>query len=242
MWIFTAVCAAVFVGSTALFLLAEPPNPWPVVLSVPVLAFVCAYSWTKRFTALAHFWLGASLLLAPMAAWIAIRGLRDLSAPAVLGLAVLAWVAGFDIIYSCQDADFDRRCTPPHSLPAALRHLARRCASPSVATSSSLGLLLALYFCASPPLGVIYLAGLGLVAILILYEHAPWSRHTTHPRQSGGFFQVNAIISVGLLVVLLVEIARIQMVGDNQIERRCFCRGRSRAFTILLTTISREGS
>ena len=57
-WMFTAVCAVGFVASTALFLAAEPANPWPLYLSVPVLAFICAYSFTKRFTALAHLWLG----------------------------------------------------------------------------------------------------------------------------------------------------------------------------------------
>src|SRR5262245_32045634 len=86
-WAFTLVCAAAFLGSTARFLWAEPPNPWPLRLAVPVLFFVGAYSYTKRFTSLAHFWLGASLLLAPLAAWIAVRGLGDLAPPLVLGLA-----------------------------------------------------------------------------------------------------------------------------------------------------------
>jgi 4-hydroxybenzoate polyprenyltransferase len=204
-WIFTVVCSAVFIGSAALFLLAVPPNPWPLVLAVPVLVFICAYSWTKRFTALAHFWLGASLLLAPLAAWIAIRGIEDLSAPALLGLAVLAWVAGFDIIYSCQDADFDRQARL-HSLPARLG------IGPALRIALGchilmLGLLLTLYFFASPPLGAIYLAGLGLVAILLLYEHSLVTPHNL-TRVNQAFFQVNAIISVGLLVVLLVEIAR----------------------------------
>src|SRR5919204_373523 len=77
--------------------------------TVFALPFVCAYSLTKRFTALAHFWLGASLMLAPLAAWVAVRGPADLAAPAVLGFAVLFWVAGFDILYACQDVDVDRR-------------------------------------------------------------------------------------------------------------------------------------
>src|SRR3954453_23358461 len=69
---FFLACAAGFVGSALLFL----PNDWPLYLSAPVLAFICAYSLTKRFTALAHFWLGASLMLAPVAAWIALRGVE----------------------------------------------------------------------------------------------------------------------------------------------------------------------
>ncbi len=71
--LFTVVCSGCFVAATSLFLLREPPNPWPLYLSAPVLVFICAYSLTKRFTALAHFWLGASLMLAPLAAWIAVR-------------------------------------------------------------------------------------------------------------------------------------------------------------------------
>jgi 4-hydroxybenzoate polyprenyltransferase len=206
-WIFTLLCAVGFVGSTALFLLAEPPNPWPLILTVPVLVFVCAYSWAKRFTALAHFWLGGALLLAPLAAWIAVRGLEDLLAPSLLGLAVLAWVAGFDIIYACQDADFDRQARL-HSLPARLGvGPALRVAL--VCHLLMLGLLLALYVVAAPPLGVIYLIGLGLVAALLLYEHALVTPHDLS-RVNRACLQVNAVISVGLLVILLVEIVRLK--------------------------------
>src|SRR5205085_6760351 len=73
-WLFTMACVAGFVASTLIFWFAFA-NPWPLYLSGPVLLFVCAYSYTKRFTALSHFWLGASLFLAPVAAWVAIRGL-----------------------------------------------------------------------------------------------------------------------------------------------------------------------
>ena len=203
-WIFTILCAGGFVGSATLFLLATPANPWPVFLSLPVLLFICAYSWTKRFTFLAHFWLGASLLLAPLATWIAIRGLEDFAAPVLLGLAVLTWVAGFDIIYSCQDADFDRRARL-HSIPA------RFGVGPALRVALichvfMLGLLLALYFVATPPLGVIYLIGLGMVATLLLYEHSLVSPHNL-TRVNQAFFQVNAVISIGLLVVALVEVA-----------------------------------
>ena len=139
-WLFTLLCAAGFIASTLLFLWAAPPNPWPLYLSVPVLVFVCAYSLTKRFTALSHFWLGASLMLAPVAAWIAIRGddaWTTLATPLLLGGAVLFWVAGFDILYACQDVDFDRKagCTasPPPSASAPA------CARPWPVTSSCWG-------------------------------------------------------------------------------------------------------
>src|SRR5262245_4400065 len=106
-WIFLVICAVGFVGSAAVFILSSN-NWWPLYLAVPVLSFLFGYSFSKRFTILSHFWLGASLLMAPVAAWIAIRGLADLTQPLLLGFAVLLWVAGFDIIYACQDVDFDR--------------------------------------------------------------------------------------------------------------------------------------
>ena len=119
--LFTAACALGFIASTLLFL----PNRLPLFLSVPVLLWLLGYSYTKRFTSLAHFWLGASLSFAPVAAWIALRG--DIAWPPVLlALAVLFWVAGFDIIYACQDVAFDRQAglkSVPNRLgiPLALR-------------------------------------------------------------------------------------------------------------------------
>src|SRR5687768_10046851 len=95
-WLFTLASAAGFVLSTLIFVAFD--NWWPVVLSLPVLLFLCAYSFTKRFTALCHFWLGVSLFLAPVAAWIAIRGMPpypECLTPLLLGGAVLFWVAGF---------------------------------------------------------------------------------------------------------------------------------------------------
>lgn len=202
-WTFTLVCAAGFFASTAVFLLTEPANPWPLYLSVPVLAFVCGYSYTKRFTALAHFWLGASLLLAPLGAWIAIRQLEHLEVPLLLGLAVLFWVAGFDIFYACQDVDFDRRAklrSVPAALgvPASLR-LAMLCHALMVV------LLVALYFVASAYLGWIYLTGVILVAALLCYEH--WLvRPDDLTRVNRAFFQVNGVVSVGLFLVVLLQL------------------------------------
>ncbi len=111
---FWALCSLGFVASTALFL----PNRWPLILSVPVLAWLCGYSYAKRFTSLAHVWLGIALMLAPIAAWIALRG-EIAWPPVVLGLAVLFWVSGFDVIYACQDVEFDR-AHGLHSIPARL--------------------------------------------------------------------------------------------------------------------------
>ncbi len=204
-WLFTLVCSLGFVASTLLFLPFD--NPWPLYLSVPVLLFLGAYSLTKRFTVLSHFWLGASLLLAPVAAWIAIRGLAEpgeLLVPLVLGGAVLFWVAGFDILYACQDVDFDRKAGL-RSVPAALGVPA----SLRVAALCHLIMLLLLgllYQVAYPDLGWIYLAGVGAVALLLLYEH--WLvRPDDLSRVNQAFFQVNGIISVGMFLVVLLQLA-----------------------------------
>jgi 4-hydroxybenzoate polyprenyltransferase len=202
-WGFILFCSLGFVGSTMLFWWAEPANPWPMVLAVPVLLFVCGYSYTKRFTMLAHFWLGASLLLAPLAAWIAIRGLDHLEIPGVLGLAVLFWVAGFDIIYACQDAEFDRRAKL-HSIPARLG-VGRALRVAFLCHVVMLGLLVILHFLASPPLGNIYAVGVGLAALLVLYQHYLVSP-TDLTRVNQAFFQVNVVISMGLLAVVLLEV------------------------------------
>ncbi len=99
---FTIVCSLGFVAATLLFL----PNWIPLAASVPVLLFLFGYSYAKRFTALSHLWLGVALALAPSAAWVVLRA--DVAwAPLVLSAAVALWVAGFDIIYSCQDYAFD---------------------------------------------------------------------------------------------------------------------------------------
>jgi 4-hydroxybenzoate polyprenyltransferase len=200
---FMIVCAAGFIFSTAIFLWREPPNQWPIILAGPVLIFIGAYSLTKRFTVLSHFWLGSSLMLAPVAAWIAIRGLVDLEAPFVIGAAVLFWVSGFDILYACQDAEFDKKANL-FSIPAKF----------GVSTSlrvalachiAMLGLLLLLYF-VSPSLGIVYLIGIGMIASLLTYEH--WLvRPDDLSRVNKAFFQVNGIISIGLLALVLVQLA-----------------------------------
>src|SRR5262249_43713010 len=195
-WLFTVACAAGFVASTLIFRLSD--NPWPSYLAVPVLLFLLTYSYTKRFTALAHFWLGAALMLAPIAAWIAIRGLENLAQPVVLGLAVLCWVAGFDIIYACQDADFDRRAGL-FSIPARLgvRNALRVAFVCHLAMISFLVGLWAV----SPSLRTVYLIGVGAVALLLLYEH--WLvRPDDLGRVNVAFFYVNGVISVGLLAVV----------------------------------------
>jgi 4-hydroxybenzoate polyprenyltransferase len=203
-WAFFVACAAAFVLSTLIFLVGHD-NPWPLYLSAPVLLFVCAYSLTKRFTALSHFWLGASLFLAPVAAWIAIRGIppgEEMVVPLALGGAVLFWVAGFDILYACQDVEFDRKARL-HSVPAALG--VRGALRVALACHLVMLGLLVVLFLVCPQLHFTYLAGVGLVTALLVYEH--WLvRPDDLSRVNQAFFQVNGIISVGLFVVVLVQL------------------------------------
>jgi 4-hydroxybenzoate polyprenyltransferase len=196
---FAAVAAAGFVVGTLLFL----PNRLPLYLSAPVLAVLAGYSYAKRFTALAHFWLGAALGLSPVAAWIAIRGDEVLNHPAdmlpavVLGLAVLTWVAGFDVIYACQDYDADKRAklrsVPVRLGIASALRLAAACHVAAIACLAALPLVY-------PRFGWIYWAGVAAVAALLVYEHV-LVRPDDLSRVNLAFFRVNAVISLGLFAV-----------------------------------------
>jgi 4-hydroxybenzoate polyprenyltransferase len=202
--IIAVLLAFAFIVSTSLFL----PNRLPLYLSVPVLLFLCGYSYAKRFTSFAHFWLGTALAMSPMAAWIAIRGEQVIADPAdmlpavVLGAAVLAWVSGFDIIYACQDYEYDRGAKL-HSVPTWLgvRGALRLAAACHLATVLLLAALPVVY----PALGGIYLMALVLVSLLLVYEHWIVSPHDLG-RVNVAFFQVNAVISIGLFAVSVVDL------------------------------------
>src|SRR5262245_25919460 len=203
---FTAISSVSFVAATALFL----PNRLPLILSVPVLLFLLAYSYTKRFTALSHFWLGAALMLAPVCVWIALRGdllladPEDILPSLLLGVAVLTWVAGFDVIYACQDAEFDRAARL-RSVPAALGirgalRLAAICHLLTLVFLAALPLV-----CPQVPLGWIYGVGVAAVAVLLVYEHLV-VRPDDLTRVNVAFFNVNAIISIGLLILGAIDL------------------------------------
>jgi len=195
---FTVICSLVFVGGTLLFL---PDNRLPLYCSGPVLLFLFAYSFTKRFTMLSHFWLGAALMLAPMAAWVAVRG--ELAwPPVVLGVSVMLWVAGFDIIYACQDVDFDKK-NRLHSVPARLGVTTAL----RLAAACHLGTVAGLFILAwvFPAFGWIYLTGVTAITALLIYEHSI-VRPNDLSRVNQAFFNVNAIISIGLFVVGTVDL------------------------------------
>ncbi len=196
---FTLACAFAFIASTLLFL----PNRLPLYLSVPVLAFLCGYSFAKRFTSLAHVWLGAALALSSIAVWIAIRGEQviqnpsDLLPAVVLGAVVLTWVTGFDIIYACQDFEFDKS-RGLHSIPAKLG-ITRSLRLAALCHLATLGLL-ALLPWAFPHFGWLYGIAIVVVAVLLIYEHA-LVRPDDLDRVNIAFFHVNAVISLGLFAV-----------------------------------------
>jgi 4-hydroxybenzoate polyprenyltransferase len=197
--LFALACVFAFIASTLLFL----PNRLPLYLSVPVLLFLLGYSYAKRFTSLAHFWLGAALAMSPVAAWIAIRGETVLQTPSdlvpalVLGAAVMTWVAGFDVIYACQDFAHDQQAGL-HSIPVRLgvAGALRLAAACHFATIVLLACLPLVY----PPLGAVWWAGVAAVAGLLVYEHA-LVRPNDLARVNTAFFNVNAVISLGLLLV-----------------------------------------
>jgi 4-hydroxybenzoate polyprenyltransferase len=195
--IFTVVSCSIFLAGTALFL---PENPWPLRLSSPVLLWLLGYSLAKRFTSLAHVWLGLALGMAPAAAWVAFRGELSLT-PVLLGLAVTFWVSGFDILYACQDYDFDTKAGL-HSIPA--RFGIRR----SLKIAALLHLLMILMLVGvglSMPLGWIYFGGVLAVASLLVYEHS-LVKPEDLSKVNVAFFQMNILISIGLLCVTLADI------------------------------------
>jgi len=202
---FSIACGLAFIVSCLLFL----PNVLPIALSLPVLAFLALYSLAKRFTYLVHFWLGVALMLAPICAWIALRGEWVLARPSdilpavFLGSVVLFWVAGFDMIYACQDAEFDRKAKL-FSIPAlfgvrgALR-IAAACHAIMWLIALSMTFLLP-----ELSLGWAFRGMLGIIAVLLVIEHRVVSEHSLAKIQLA-FFQLNSIISVLFLVVGSVD-------------------------------------
>jgi 4-hydroxybenzoate polyprenyltransferase len=197
---FTMLCAVAFVASTLFFL----PNRLPLGCSVPLLLFLGGYSLGKRFTWLVHLWLGVALMLAPICAWVAIRGSVVSSAPmdlmpaVALGACVCLWVTGFDILYACQDYGFDRT-RGLHSIPARFGvRGALRIAKVLHAGMFFLAIGLSFWF-PQLSLGWIYrLAILGIGGLLV-WEHASVSENSLD-RMQLAFFQLNSVISVFFLV------------------------------------------
>ena len=185
----------VVLSAAAMIVAAGMLNPLCLALSPVALAVVFGYSYTKRFTPLSHLVLGLALAIAPVGAWLAVRGTFDRE-PIVLGLAVLCWVAGFDAIYACQDAEFDRQ-EGLRSLPAWLG-IGRALALAKLLHALAVVLLASLY--AMTALHPIYLVGVLGVAALLAYEHS-LVRAEDLSRVDLAFFTLNGWISVGYFVI-----------------------------------------
>jgi 4-hydroxybenzoate polyprenyltransferase len=190
----------VLLSAATLVLAAAMLNRLCLMLSPVALAIVLGYSYAKRFTSLSHLLLGLALAIAPVGAWIAVRGDVD-APPVVLGFAVLAWVAGFDTIYSCQDADFDR-AHGLHSVPArfGVKRALRFARGMHVAAVALLALVFRLV-----PLHPVYLGVVAIVAALLAYEHS-LVRHDDLSRVDAAFFTLNGWISVAYLAGTAVAV------------------------------------
>jgi len=190
--------AGLLIAATALFWIFYS-NPWPLALSVPVLAFICAYPLLKRFSRLCHYYLGAALALAPVCAWIAVSG-GIAWPPVLMAGAVLCWTAGFDIIYACQDFQSDRE-TGVVSVPARCG-IARALWISRGTHVISLALLIGLGLHA-PELSRLYFVGVACAGVLLVVEHS-LVKADDLSKVGLAFFTINGVISllVGTLGVL----------------------------------------
>ena len=191
--------AAGFVASAAGFWWLYG-NPWPLALSLPVLAFLSCYPLLKRFTVLCHYYLGASLALAPICAWIALTSRLQVE-PLLLAAAVLCWTAGFDVIYATADRDNDL-AHGVHSLPARLG-LGRALLASRLTHVVAMALLVALGF-ASPHLGVLWFVAVAVTGGLFVAQHAI-VRPDDLSRVNVAFFTLNGLISVLLGTAGIVD-------------------------------------
>lgn len=189
-WIFLVLSAAVFVASCWAFDILWG-NPWPILLAIPTLVFLGAYSYAKRVTILSHFLLGAAIAFAPAAAWIAIHPASVGLPAALLTGVVLFWITGFDIIYACQDVEADRR-DGLHSIPARFG-IARALRLSRLCHVLTIGLLIG--FGIDAGLGLIYWPAVGVTAVLIAVEQS-MVRPDDLSRVNLAFFTLNGCISV----------------------------------------------
>ncbi|HEX2949991.1 MAG TPA: 4-hydroxybenzoate octaprenyltransferase, partial [Armatimonadota bacterium] len=193
-WTFALVTAGLLV------LAARMLNPLAFWLSPVALAVIWGYSFTKRFTRFSHLVLGLALGIAPSAAWIALTGKLPL-APMLLSSGVVCWTAGFDIIYACQDVDFDRKIGL-FSIPARIG------IGPALHWSSLLHVAAFAFIAAFgyfAHLGIGYLIALCPVAILLIAQHR-MVRPDDLRRLNAAFFTANGLVSMVLLAGTIVDV------------------------------------
>ena len=175
-------------------------NPLAFRFSPLAIFLVCFYSYTKRFTAMAHLFLGLAIGAAPVAAWIAVTGEISLSA-LVLGLSVLTWIAGFDVLYALQDLEYDRQAGL-HSIPVRFG-IARSLILAKILHLNSLICWIVLWHLQQ--LNAIFLAGVLICAVLLIWEHR-LIRKDDLSKLNMAFFNMNAVISVTLFFALSFDI------------------------------------
>jgi len=188
-WLFTLVSAALFLLAAAML------NRLTLLLAPIALASVMLYSYSKRWTLLSHLFLGWCLSIAPTGAWIAVRGHLDSPVPLLLSLIVLLWTAGFDVLYACQDYDFDLQAGL-HSIPKRFG-IGRSLLIARLFHAGAFAAILALYLITR--LGVFALAGVIVTAALLIYQHR-LVRADNLSRLNAAFFTTNAFVSVILFV------------------------------------------
>ena len=188
-WAFTIVSAAVFLIAAGML------NRLTLILAPVALGSVLLYSLTKRWTQFSHLVLGWCLSIAPTGAWIAVRGEIGSPIPLLLSLVVLLWTAGFDVLYACQDYEFDRK-EGLHSIPASFGISRALWISRALHAASFLTLVW-LYLLSG--LGLVALVGVVLTGCLLLYQHR-LVRADDLSRLNAAFFTTNAFVSVILLI------------------------------------------
>ena len=183
-------------ASIGVFLLASYSLNWLTFALSPVaLVFVLGYSYAKRFTAFAHVILGLALAISPSAAWIAVRGSLDDGVPLLLSLMVLMWTSGFDVLYACQDFEFDKN-TGLHSIPARFG-IAKSLWIARLFHLQAFIVLMLLYLVTG--LGYLALVGVVAVGLLLVYQHA-LVKVNDLSKMNAAFFTTNAFVSVILLI------------------------------------------
>ena len=188
-WAFTIASAMLFLLAAAVL------NRLTLILAPVALASVLLYSLTKRWTQFSHIVLGWCLSIAPTGAWIAVRGEFGSPVPLLLSLVVLLWTAGFDVLYACQDYEFDRS-EGLYSIPARFGIAHALWISRGLHAAAFLALV-ALYLLSG--LGPLALIGVAATAALLLYQHR-LVKADDLGRLNAAFFTTNAFVSVILLV------------------------------------------
>jgi 4-hydroxybenzoate polyprenyltransferase len=176
-------------------------NIWPIVLAIPVLVFLVGYSLMKRYTRLCHYYLGVALALAPICAWIAVSGSIALP-PLLMAGAVVLWTAGFDILYACQDYDFDLK-NGLFSVPAKIG-IAPALWVARATHLASMGFIIALGV-STPELGWVFGVGIAVAAGLLIYEHSLVKANDLS-KLNLAFFTLNGIISLILGISGVVDV------------------------------------